>query len=162
MNYAALGAVAVCLPMLLLYKEKYNRLSQDTAAEENVCWNSWKQPTSEWHLTYGVRENSHSSRRMCFSQTKLTVTGSVLKGRHNVTPCRFLCFYCPRYLFTYNTHNLNKTLTVERCVGNYNFFNIWKGLFQFKKLYHVYNIPYLADVNSSILLVESLWPYRGF
>ena len=33
MNYAALGAVAISVPMLLLYKEKHNRLSQDTAAE---------------------------------------------------------------------------------------------------------------------------------
>ncbi|XP_072029151.1 solute carrier family 49 member 4-like isoform X2 [Amphiura filiformis] len=34
MNYAVLGAVAICIPMLLVYKERYNRLSQDTAAEE--------------------------------------------------------------------------------------------------------------------------------
>ncbi|XP_072020912.1 solute carrier family 49 member 4-like [Amphiura filiformis] len=33
-NYAVLGAVAICIPMLLVYKERYNRLSQDTAAEE--------------------------------------------------------------------------------------------------------------------------------
>ena len=32
-NYVALGAVAVCIPLLLGYKEKYNRLNQDTEAE---------------------------------------------------------------------------------------------------------------------------------
>ncbi|XP_072029148.1 solute carrier family 49 member 4-like [Amphiura filiformis] len=32
-NYSLLGAMAICIPMLLVYQERYNRLSQDTVAE---------------------------------------------------------------------------------------------------------------------------------